>query len=32
MYGYMQTRDGRWYRYDEATDLMVPSEPPERFR
>lgn len=32
MYGYMQTRDGQWYRYDETTDSMLPSEPPERFR
>ncbi|TAX30743.1 MULTISPECIES: hypothetical protein [Rhizobium] len=32
MYGYMQTRNGQWYRYDEATDSMVPSEPPAQWR
>ncbi|NKQ80346.1 hypothetical protein C3Y90_23735 [Rhizobium sp. UPM1134] len=32
MYGYMQARDGQWYRYDETTDSMIPSEPPARWR
>ncbi|TCA07753.1 hypothetical protein E0H68_29210 [Rhizobium leguminosarum bv. viciae] len=32
MYGYVQTRDGQWYRYDEGADSMIASEPPERFR
>ncbi|MBX5111998.1 hypothetical protein HJB51_29135 [Rhizobium lentis] len=32
MYGYMQTRDGQWYRYDDTTDSMLPSEPPARWR
>lgn len=31
MHGYMQVRDD-WYRYDEITDAMVPSEPPARWR
>lgn len=31
IYGYMQVRDD-WYRYDEITDAMVPSEPPARWR
>lgn len=32
MYGYMQTRDGQWFRYDDETDLMLPSEPPAQWR
>lgn len=31
IYGFMQVRDD-WYRYDEITDAMVPSERPARFR
>ncbi|UFS81520.1 MULTISPECIES: hypothetical protein [Rhizobium] len=31
MYGYAQV-EGSWYRYDEDADVMVPSEPPARWR
>lgn len=30
-YGHMQVK-GDWYRYNEETDTMVPSEPPEGWR
>lgn len=31
LYGHMQC-NGDWYRYDAATDSMVPCEPPARWR
>lgn len=31
LYGHMQCH-GDWYRYDETTDSMVPSDPPARWR